>query len=64
MHTSIGPGKSIGTGSPLFTSKSSPAPICCRAFPTRPPPTMIEGITFVAVVAAIEVVGALDVDDG
>lgn len=65
MHTNIGPGKSIGIASPLFTSRSPPPPISCRAFPTRPPPTMMEGITLVAVVAAaMEVIIVLEIDVG
>lgn len=37
----------------------------CRAFPTRPPPTMMEGITLVAVVAAaMEVIIVLEIDVG
>ena len=47
----MGPSKSTGTGSPLFTNKSSPLPISCNALPTLPPPTITAGATFLAVEA-------------
>uniref|UniRef100_A0A7C9ALY7 Uncharacterized protein n=1 Tax=Opuntia streptacantha TaxID=393608 RepID=A0A7C9ALY7_OPUST len=41
----MGPSKSRGTDSPLFTSKSSPSPMSCNILPTRPPPTITAGTT-------------------
>jgi len=47
----MGPSKSTGTASPLFTNKSSPLPISCNALPTLPPPTITAGASFLAVAA-------------
>ena len=49
VQTKMGPAKSRGTGSPLFTRRSSPEPMSCRALPTLPPPTITAGTTLVAI---------------
>ncbi|KAJ8568579.1 hypothetical protein K7X08_028112 [Anisodus acutangulus] len=53
LLTNTGPSKSIGTCSPLLTKTSSPLPKCCKDRPTRPPPTIMVGATFVVVPVAI-----------
>lgn len=60
VQTKMGPGKSRGTGSPLFTNTSSPLPMSWRAFPTRPPPTITAGKTFVMVPGAADMVIVVD----
>ena len=49
VQTKMGPAKSSGTESPLFTRRSSPEPMPCRALPTLPPPTITAGATWVAI---------------
>ena len=59
VQTKIGPLKSSGTESPLFTTKSSPLPMSCRALPTLPPPTITAGVTLVLMAVPMAMVLAL-----
>ena len=47
VHTTMGQRslRSVGKGSPLLRTMSSPLPISSRAWPTRPAPTMTMGCT-------------------
>ena len=46
VHTYIGPvDGSAGNASPRFMMTSPGTPISARAWPTRPPPTIIDGAT-------------------